>query len=376
MHPALVLALGAAFSVAPTAAAVTHKHAFSGGYCSAFCVSADGKRLAMDCWTVWDVPARKPLFSGRTRGAHGMAFSPDGKFLAVAGDYSEFFVYHAADGKLHWDLTLEGHGDTILQHVEFTADSRLMVSSSCNGMLRVWDVRVKKPVALFCFPVEGMHEQAGQDEYLRAWRTLAGKKSPPGGVETFVAHKTRLERLDQFAISPDGKTLALPTGHADVLLIELSTGKVVKRLETTQNCTFSVRFSPDGKRLAVGGGASDDEPWLGTLELWDVVGGKRIRGWKGHHHTVLKMAFSPDGNILATGGVTDGVRVWEVSTGKQLYRLHERNNRSKDSRILGVAFLPDGKALLTLPWGRLDDEAGVHFWVPATGKRIPQPLGK
>ncbi|MBY0231097.1 MAG: hypothetical protein K2W96_17570 [Gemmataceae bacterium] len=330
----------------------------------------------MNLGSVWDVPGRKRLFDVKKHVPEDMCFSPDGKFLAVVGNYAAFHVYDDK-GKEYWNLTLGGHGDTIVSHVEFTPDSRLMVASSKNGMLRVWDVKKKKPVALFCFPSPLEHDQAVQDGYLRAARALAGKGKNPDGVEAFVVFKTAIEYFGNFTLSPDGKTVAVPLQNSDVLLIELASGKILKTLTTKQKHAFSVRYSADGKMLAIGGGGEfDDDGWLGTIELWDVAKGKRVRSWKAHRHTVLHMAFSPDGKILASGGTVDCVRVWDAATGKPMYRLHEKIEGTSDARCLGVAFLPDGKALLTLPVVRLGDNSPVHFWEPATGKRLPQPLAR
>lgn len=372
MYSAFVAFTATIFSAAPPAA-----QAFATGIAGTFCLSPDGKRLALGCWEIWDVPGRRRLFQGRIRGEHGMAFSPDNKFFAVAGNYSHFHVIDARTGKLHWDLTLEGHGDTVVKHLEFTPGGHL-VSSSANGLLRVWDVQGKKPVAMFCFPSRLMYDQAGQDEFLRAWHALAGPKVLPGNVKTFIKFDKKIDWFGNFTLSPDGKAVAVPVGTAEVLLIELATGTILKTLKTGQEATNSVRFSPDGTTLAVGGGGDYfEKPWKGTIELWDVATGKRLRGWKAHRHSVLHMAFSPDGKVLASGGTVDGVRVWNTATGGQLYRLHERpRGDAEDSRSLGVAFLPDGKALLTLEQTDREYDAVVTFWEPATGKRIPQLMGR
>ncbi|MBY0230182.1 MAG: WD40 repeat domain-containing protein [Gemmataceae bacterium] len=264
---------------------------------------------------MWDIPARKRLFQGKTRGAHMMAFSPDGKFFAVGGNYSEFHIHDAATGKLYWDLTLKGHGDTALMHVEFTPDSRFLVSSSINGMLRVWDVKEKQAQALFLFPSNDPADRGQQKEFLRAWLALAGPKRLPDDVKVFVDFKEEVGFLHQFALSPDGKIVAVPTTAKNVLVVELATGKLLASLKT-QDKTYGVCFSPDGKRLAVGGGEGTGAGWRGSIEIWDVAKRKRSRQWDVKKHSALKMAFSPDGKILATGGTTDGVRVWEAATGK------------------------------------------------------------
>ena len=64
------------------------------------------------------------------------------------------------------------------------------------------------------------------------------------------------------------------------------------------NC---VAFSPDGKRLASGGGERDKP---GELKLWDVATGKESAALRGHAGEVHSVAFSPGGRTLASGGAT------------------------------------------------------------------------
>ncbi|MEN8219756.1 MAG: hypothetical protein ABFS56_26090, partial [Pseudomonadota bacterium] len=57
----------------------------------------------------------------------------------------------------------------------------------------------------------------------------------------------------------------------------------------------AVAFSPDGK-LALSG-SSDN-----TLKLWEVSSGREIRSLTGHSSGVLAVAFSPDGKLALSGG--------------------------------------------------------------------------
>src|SRR5262249_40860515 len=62
----------------------------------------------------------------------------------------------------------------------------------------------------------------------------------------------------------------------------------------------SVRFSPDGKRLA---GACSD----GTARVWDASTGKELLRIKAHEVSVRSVAYSPTGKQLAT--VAEAVKV-------------------------------------------------------------------
>jgi WD40 repeat protein len=324
-------------------------------------VSRDGRRLALNHWTIWDIPTGKKVLSGQTACSQTITFSPDGSLLVIAGSYSQFFVIDTVTGKVVWNLTLVGHGDTVVNHVAFTADGRFLVSGSMNGMLRVWDVRTKKAQALFCFPSKHDFNNSLR-EYLRAWKALAGD-TPPDGVKTFRVFKTVIEELYRFSISPDGKTVAVAAGTSDVLIIELATGKILTSLHTDQVANLVVQFSGSGKLLAVGGGDDKEDTKKCTIEIWDVAATKRLITCPGHRHSVFHLAFSPDDKTIASGGIADGVRVWNVGTGKQRFALHP----GPESRIQGLAFLPDGKTLLTFPSG---ENLPVHFWDAATGKSI------
>src|SRR5579885_53728 len=335
-----------------------------------FCVSRDGKKLAMNSWAIWDISSGKRLlgYEGKTRGAHAMDFSPDGHLLAVGGNYGELFLFDARAWHVVWDLTLK-HGDDILNQVEFTPDGRYLVSASDNAMLRVWDVQNKQAQALFCFNSKKDNGNAGWEDYLRAWRALAGDK-PPDGVKTFVVLKKPIWSISDFSISPDGRTVALATGTSEVLVLELLTGKMLKTLRTGQVTTLSVKFSGDGKLVAVGGGdftaPDNDKPGLCkcSIEIWDVATEKRLVSCLDH---LGCLAFSPDNKTLVSGGVT-GAHVWDVATGRQRFALGQQKGRG----IKGVAYLPDGKTILTLP---SEGNEPIKFWDAATGKLVSPVKG-
>jgi WD40 repeat protein len=72
------------------------------------------------------------------------------------------------------------------------------------------------------------------------------------------------------------------------------------------NVVESIAFSPDGRRLAVGGDGSD-------VELIDANSGQVVESLRGHSAAVRTLAFSPDGRRLAAGSADNTVDVWAMN---------------------------------------------------------------
>lgn len=62
----------------------------------------------------------------------------------------------------------------------------------------------------------------------------------------------------------------------------------------------------------------------GTIELWDVLDGHKVRTLWQHSGHVTDAAFSVDGKLVLSGGADRSLRLWNVSTGKQLRRIDDQ----------------------------------------------------
>ena len=78
---------------------------------------------------------------------------------------------------------------------------------------------------------------------------------------------------------------------------EIATSRALAATATLKGHTgwvYSVRFSPDGTRIASG---SRDQ----TIRLWDASTGEQLDTLKGHTFDVTSVSFSPDGKRIASG---------------------------------------------------------------------------
>jgi len=125
----------------------------------------------------------------------------------------------------------------------------------------------------------------------------------------------------------------------------------------------AVRFSPNARMLATGGG----EPTRsGDVHLWDPDSGKLLQTWKDKHSdTVLALDFSPDGTRLASGGADRLGRITDVTSGRPIYSLEAHTQH-----VMGVAFRDDGRMLATAGADGL-----VNTWDMSSGERAKKITG-
>ncbi len=147
----------------------------------------------------------------------------------------------------------------------------------------------------------------------------------------------------QVRFSPDGKTLAVildqynanghtPPNHLDPIVIcDFRTGKVIRRFGKRHGYIAGAVFSSDGRTLACPGD---------KLTLWDVRTGKEILSETAHRDVVDSVICTPDGKRLISRSQDRSIRVWDVSTGKQLAEFETADRRGST-----VHLTPDGKSI-------------------------------
>lgn len=230
----------------------------------------------------------------------GLAWSPDGKSLAVAGVSGPITLFTGAEGAVRHRLS--GHAlDTMA--ISWHKDSRLLASVGQDGKVRLWDAKTGTQraemaggaswVERVAFSPAGDWLVSAAGRKLRLWNSSGELiREYPDANSTITDIKWRYDGA-QFAIS----------AYNGVVLYDPAEAEPLRRFEW-QGSTLTLEWSPDGKYIATGDQDS-------TVHFWIADTGKDLQMW-GYETKVLELAWSFNSRYLATGGGTQAV-VWDCS---------------------------------------------------------------
>lgn len=196
-------------------------------------------------------------------------------------------------------------------------------------------------------PKDGEPLPAEQIALLRRWIADGAKIDAEHDRPQFNAEHPPIyvkpATITALDVSPDGELIAI-SGVNETLLLDAAAAArgervVVRRLIGLASRIESLRFSPDGKQLAVAGGLPGE---LGELQVWDVASGELLLSRNATAETLSGVAWSPDGQSIAFGGADTNLRVVKSSDGAQLVE-----QGAHADWILDATFSTDGKYVVS-----------------------------
>ena len=171
----------------------------------------------------------------------------------------------------------------------------------------------------------------------------AADDTPPNAKQRYdAAHPPVYQRppvITSMDFSPDGSLLAV-AGFHEVLLWKGDGSELLARLIGLSERIQSVRFSPDGKRLAACGGRPAQ---MGEVQIWDVEKRTLALSVPVGFDTVYGVAWSPDGKVVSFGCPDNTLRAIDAATGTQVLQ-----QTSHSDWVLGTSFNAAGDQLVSV----------------------------
>jgi WD40 repeat protein len=302
------------------------------GYANVMAWAPDSRRLAVGGlldkrMSVWDVRTgqRLPGPTDQMGGTHGLAYSPDGLYLAVARGVirsgpdvpmptgPDRYVVSVWDGRSGtWLQNLADEAGEIqtfgVSSIAFSPDSKHLVVSYTGGLAFYANDRstwrrvgtLAPSAARLAYAPGGSRLVGTIGKEILVYEVPSGRI-----VGRWRGLRTGIESgFPSVAYRPDGNQVAVGEG-AHLGLFDPSTGERVKLLDPAAPYNVSgLSYSKDSRYLAVA---------VGTVaKLLDAADGSTVAILTDHHHSVDRLAISPDGTLLAAIGGSV-ITIWELS---------------------------------------------------------------
>jgi WD40 repeat protein len=161
-------------------------------------------------------------------------------------------------------------------------------------------------------------------------------------LHTLVGHRAAVMAV---SYSPNGHWLATGSADGTAKVWELTSGREILSLNGHIGGVCCLAWSPDGQRLATGSGN-------GTAKVGDVASGRQlcfIQGCAAYLFNSaaeqkklsgISLSWSPDGQRLAMGNGDGTIKIWELSSGRELISPGHTSAVERDTRIMSLLGSP------------------------------------
>jgi WD40 repeat protein len=302
-------------------------------------------RLLALVWTVfiagWSVAQQKPelptinpasaklarTIDGLTSPGTAIALIESKRLLIAAGEDGALRFWSSDEGK---ELLAAAKLQTIKAHTgvitSLATSESVQASGSMDGKVLVWNLPTDRPtqtisagaaVRAVALSADGKQlASAGDDNAVQLWDPATGKqvKKLTGPTDWVLS----------VALSPNGKFVAAGGHDGKIWMWETDSGKKLFDVAAQAppplggkdpTIVHSLTFSPDGKKLAVGG--SD-----GRLHEFEATGtGKHFRTYQGHTGAITSVRYHPTGQVMVTSSNDRTIRLWNAQSGGAIRSL-------------------------------------------------------
>mmetsp|Transcript_19580 Transcript_19580/g.30672 ORF Transcript_19580/g.30672 Transcript_19580/m.30672 type:complete len:338 (-) Transcript_19580:138-1151(-) len=250
-------------------------------------------------------------------------FDPTGRLCASAGHDKDIFLWEVYGECANYGL-LKGHKQAVLQ-LHWTFDSTQIWSCSADKTVNLWDAETGKRIKKYT----GHSSFVNSIAATRKGTSLAVSGSDDGMIMVWDQRvrnpiHTLTDRFQVTAVefSEDGQKVYSGGLDNEIKVWDLGQEDVDMSMMGHTDTITGLRLSPDGNLLL--SNSMDN-----TLRIWDTrpfVEGSRCRLIMGGHmhnfeKNLLRCSWSGDASMVCAGSADKMVYVWEAKHGKVKYKL-------------------------------------------------------
>jgi WD40 repeat protein len=199
------------------------------------------------------------------------AYSPDGKYLAVANT-KNIELYDVATNTQK--ALLEGHQELIWR-IAISSDNRYLISGSYDKNIEVWSLET--------------HE---------CLKTLSGHEG----------------RVWNVAISPDGHHIISGSADKTIKVWSLAEAKCLRTWEAHTSEVYYLQVIDHGAPIIISGGQE------GNIKIWALASGELLRTLE-ESHAILGLSISPDKKQIISSTCGNQIKIWDIASGNCLQTL-------------------------------------------------------
>jgi WD40 repeat protein len=256
--------------------------------------SPDGKSLAVTGGDpcrfgevqIWDVAKRKLRLSVPVTfdTVYGASWTPDGSKIAFGCADN---TLRAIDSKTGKQVLFQGaHGDWVLETV-FSKDGSHLVSVSRDMSMKLVEVATQRFVDNITSITPGALK---------------------GGLQTVARHPQK----DELLIGGSDGAPKIYKMYREKKRVIGDDFNLIRAFESMPGRIFKVRYSSDGNRVVAGSSFEQH----GEVRVYQAADGKRICTFDGQKGGVFALAYRPDGKEIASAGFDGVVRFNNPDNGK------------------------------------------------------------